>query len=383
MPGLQLTKNADNFVIEPLGTVTINNAPGGKWKTDQTNKIVVTKNDNSTVSFDVTWEFNSDNQLVVSSAGKKFNFNENPGNVPRYETRNAVLVVRPNKNQPFTFELRGDWSLSETHELTITINGRASTIDGFINDPRSRFMFHFSNKKAMLQSSVLGFVGAWSEFVDPAGQPRLKFAYKRDGQPDGEFVLPKGITIDKSMNQLMYEYEKNGNKRRIQLVGTLMVSDNFTISYGLDRQTSGDGQQQVGSTTFTFNAAFQKNNFTGDLDLAIIKQDGTIGGTTISISGKFTAVIGSTSLLAGFTFEQNRAGNKTTTTFGFSGKLQFNGNKGSIEWAFTTDNTTTKTITLAINVDINVGDVQLDARLNLTMEGGHPKGITFFLGVGF
>lgn len=383
MPGLQLSKNNDNFVLDPLGTVTINNAPGGKWKTDQTNKIVVTKNDNSTVSFDVTWEFNSDNQLVVSAAGKKFNFNEVPGNVPRYETRDAVLVIRPNKNQPFSFELRGNWSLSETHDLTITINGKASTIDGFINDPRSRFMFHFSNKKALLQSSVLGFVGTWSEFVDAGGQPRLKFVYKRDGQPDGEFVLPKGITIDKTMNQLMYEYDKNGNKRRIQLVGTLMISDDFTISYGLDRQTSADGQQQVGSTTFTFNAAFKKNNFTGDLDLAIVKQDGTIGSTTISISGKFTAVMGSTTLLAGFTFEQNRAGNKKTTTFGFSGKLQFNNNKGSIEWAFTTDNTTTKTITLAINVDINVGAVQLDARLNLTMEGGQTKGVTFFLGVGF
>jgi hypothetical protein len=383
MPGLQLTKNTDNFVLDPLGTVTINNAAGGTWKTDQTNKIVVTKTDNTTVSFDVTWEFNSDNQLVVSAAGKKFNFNEVPGNVPRYETRNAVLVVRPNKNQPFSFELRGDWSLSETHDLTVTINGKASTIDGFINDPRSRFMFHFSNKKALLQSSVLGFVGTWSEFVDADGQPRLKFAYKRDGQADGEFVLPKGITIDKTMNQLMYEYDKNGNKRRIQLVGTLMISDDFTISYGLDRQTSSDGQQQVGSTTFTFNAAFKKNNFTGDLDLAIVKQDGTIGSTTISISGKFTAVMGSTTLQAGFTFEQNRAGNKKTTTFGFSGKLQFNNNKGSIEWAFTTDNTTTKTITLAINVDINVGAVQLDARLNLTMEGGQTKGVTFFLGVGF
>lgn len=383
MPGLQLTKNTDNFVIEPLGTVTINNAPGGKWKTDQTNKIVVTKNDNTTVSFDVAWEFNSDNQLVVSAAGKKFSFSEVPANVPRYETRDAVIVVTPNKNKPFAFELRGDWSLSETHDLTITINGKASTIDGFINDPRSRFMFHFSNKKNLLQSSIFGFVGTWSEFVDAAGQPRLKFAYKRDGQPDGEFVLPKGITIDKSMNQLMYEYDKNGNKRRIQLVGTLMISDDFTIRYGLDRQSASNGQQQVGSTTFTFNAAFKKNNFTGDLDLAIIKQDGTAGGTTISISGKFTAVIGSASLVAGFTFEQNRAGNKTTTTFGFSGKLQFNQNKGSIEWAFLTDNTTTKTITLAINVDINLGSTQLDARLNLKMEGGQMKGITFFLGVGF
>lgn len=383
MPGLQLTKNTDTFVLEPLGTVTINNTPGGKWKTDQNNKVVVTKNDNTTVSFDVVWEFNSDNQLVVSAAGKKFNFSEIPANVPRYETRDAVLVVKPNKNQPFSFELRGDWSISEDHDLTITINGKASTIDGFINDPRSRFMFHFSNKKNLLQSSVLGFVGAWSEFVDASGQPRVKFAYKRAGQPDGTFELPKGITIDRSMNQLMYEYEKDGNKRRIQLVGTLMISDDFTITYGLDRQSAGDGQQQVASTTFTFNAAFKKNNFTGDLDLAIIKQDGTVGSTTIRISGKFTAVLGSASLLAGFTFEQNRAGNKTTTTFGFAGKITFNQNKGTIEWAFTTDNTTVRTITLAINVDINIGATQLDARLNLKMEGGQLKGVTFFLGVGF
>jgi len=382
MAGLQLTKNNETFLIEPLGTVTQNNAAIGKWKTDATNKIVVTKNDNSTLSFDVSWEFNSDNQLVVSASGKKFNFTEFPANVPRYETRDAVLVVKPSKDQPFAFELRAEWKLSENHDLNVTINGKTSTIDGFVHDPRSRFMFHFSNKKNLLQGSVLGFVGNWSEFVDNGGQPRLKFTYKRDGQPDGEFVLPKGVVVDKSMNQLMYEYDKQGKKRRIQLVGTLMISEDFQIRYGLDRQTSADGQQQVSSTTFTFNAAFKKQNFTGDLDLAIKKQDGSIGTTTISISGKFTAVLGSTRLSAGFTFEQNRAGNKTTTTFGFAGKIEFK--QGSIQWAFTTNNTTTKTITLSVNVDINIGDsAQLDARLNLAMEGGQLKGITFFLGIAF
>ena len=382
MAGLQLTKNNETFLIEPLGTVSQNNVAVGKWKTDQTNKIVVTRNDNSTIPFDVVWEFNSDNQLVVSAAGKKFNFTEVPANVPRYETQDAVLLVKPNKDQAFSFELRGDWALSESHDLSIKINGKTSVIDGFVNDPRSRFMFHFSNKKNLLQGSVFGFVGDWSEFVDATGQPRLKFVYKRAGQGDGEFVLPKGVVVDKSMNQLMYEYDKDGKKRRIQLVGTLMISDDFQINYSLDRQTSSDGQQQVASTTFNFNAAFKKNNFTGDLDLAIKKQDGTVGATTISISGKFTAVLGSARLLAGFTFEQNRAGNKTTTTFGFAGKLEFK--QGSIQWAFTTDNTTTKTITLAVNVDINIGNsTQLDARLNLAMENGQLKGVTFFLGIAF
>lgn len=382
MAGLQVTKNNDTFLIEPLGSVTLNNAPIGKWKTDQANKIVVTKNDNSTMTFDVAWEFNSDNQLVVSAAGKKFNFTEVTANVPRYETKDAVLVVKPNKDQAFSFELKGDWSLTEKHDLNFTVNGKTSTIDGFVHDPRSRFMFHFSNKKNLLQGSVLGFVGTWSEFVDDGGQPRLKFTYKRAGQTDGEFVLPKGVVVDKSINQLMYEYDKQGKKRRIQFVGTLMINDDFQISYGLDRQTTADGQQQVASTTFTFNAVFKKKNFTGDLDLAIRKQDGTVSTTTISISGKFTAVLGSARLLAGFTFEQNRAGNRTTTTFGFAGKLEFK--SGSIQWAFTTENTTTKTITLAVNVDITIGNnTQLDARLNLAMEGGQLKGITFFLGIAF
>ena len=381
MSGLQLTKNNDTYLLDPLGSVTLNNTAAGKWNTDQTNKIVITKPDNSVVTLDVTWEFNPNNQLEVSAAGKKFNFSEMPANVPRYETRDAVLVVKPNKDQPFAFELRGDWALTESHDLSITINGKKSTIDGFIHDPRSRFMFHFSNKKNLLQGSVLGFVGTWSEFLDD-GQPRLKFTYKRAGQTDGEFILPKSVVVDKAINQLMYEYDKQGMKRRIQFVGTLMIDDDFTINYGLDRQTSSDGQQQVASTTFTFNASFKKKNFTGDLDLAIKKQDGTVGSTTITIGGKFTAVLGSARLQAGFSFEQNRAGNKITTTFGFAGKLEFK--QGTIQWVFTTDNTTTKTITLAINVDINVGDnTHIDARLNLAMEGGHLKGVTLFLGVAF
>ncbi len=381
MPGLELKKNNDNYVLDPSGSVTLNNAPDGKWKTDEGNKIVVTKNDNSTLNFDATWEFDSNNQLVVSADGKKFNFHEIPANVPRYETRDAVLLVKPNKNQPFVFELRGNWALTESHDLSITINGKKSTLDGFIHDPRSRFMFHFSNKKNLLQGSVLGFVGTWSESVDADGKPRLQFSYKQAGKPDGEFMLPKGVAIERTQNQLIYEYEKQGKKRRIQFAGLLKINDDFTITYGLDKQTASNGEQQVASTTFTFSAAFKKKNFEGELDLAIKKDDGTVGSTVITIGGRFTAVLGSTHLQAGFTFEQNRAGNKITTTFGFAGQLEFK--QGKIQWVFSTNNTTTKTITLAVNVDINLGDKQLEAKLNLIVQGGQVKGITFFLGVAF
>ncbi len=381
MPGLELKKNNDTYILEPLGSVLSNNAPVGKWTTDNANKIVITKNDQTKITFDVVWEFDANNQLVVSAGDKKFNFHEIAANVPRYETRDAVLIVKPNKNQNFAFELRGDWGLTDSHDLKITINGKESVIDGFIHDPRSRFMFHFSNKKNLLQGSVLGFVGSWSEFVDDSGKARLKFTYKRAGQTDGEFVMPKNVVIDKAINQLVYQYDKQGKSRSIQLVGTLFINDDFTINYSLDRQTSTKGEQQVSSTTFKFATVFKKKNFSGDLELALKKDDDTTG-TTLTIGGKFAAVIGSTNLKAGFSFEQNRAGNKTVTTFGFDGVLEFK--NGKIQWSFKTDNTTVKTIVLAVNVDIRVSDqVQLDARLNLAMENGKLRGITFFLGIAF
>lgn len=382
MPGLELKQNNDTYLLDPLGTVTLNGAAGGQWMTDRDNRVVVTKPDGTTVNFEVAWAFNADNQLVVSAAGAEFNFHSVAASVPRYETRDAVLVVRPNKNESFTFELRPEWSLNEDHDLALSIGGTSSVLDGFINDPRSRFMFHFFNKKNLLQGSVLGFVGTWSEFVDADGKPRLRFAYKRDGQADGEFVLPEGAAIDRGTNQLMYEYDKQGRKQRIQFVGTLTVTNDFVISYGLDRQTSNDGQMQVTSTTFTFGAVFTKQNFTGDLELTLKKDDGTAGSTTLAIAGKFTAVLNpGTKLQAGFTFNQVRAGNNLTTTFGFAGRLV--GKAGAVQWVFSTDNAATRTITLAVNSEIRLGDARLDARLNVNFEDGQVKGTTFLLGIGF
>ena len=77
-------------------------------------------------------------------------------------------------------------------------------------------------------------------------------------------------------------------------------------------------------------------------------------------------------------FEQTRAGNKITTVFGFAGALEFK--NGKIQWAFTTNNTTTRTITLAINAEIKLGNVHANIAWNMTMEGGEIKGVTFLLG---
>jgi hypothetical protein len=269
--------------------------------------------------------------------------------------------------------------------LSFTINGVNSVIDGFFFDPRSRFMYHFVDKQNPLAASVLGFVGSWSSFTDADGKPRVSFTYQMEpaanGTPQtGTFELPQGVIINRSNNQLLYQYDKAGQTRQIQFVGTLAVSPDFVVTYGLNRQVSGTGQQQVGSTTFTFGAVINKKNFSGDLELLIKKADGTTGASTLAIRGMFRGVHGSTSVQVGFTFEQTRGADKVTTTFGFAGKLTMK--NGTIQWAFAS-NSATKTVTLTVNVDIKLGNASLDQSLNITLQNGKVASVTFLLGISF
>jgi hypothetical protein len=275
--------------------------------------------------------------------------------------------------------------VSNDHDLSITINGVKSVIDGFFFDPRSRFMYHFVDKKNQLQASVFGFVGSWGHFTDPAGKPRVRFTYQMepaaDGTPrTGAFELPEGVIINRSNNQLVYQYDKAGQTRQIQFVGTLAISPDFVITYALDRQVSGSGQQQVGATTFTFGAAINKKNFTGDLELLIKKPDGSVGESTLAIRGSFRGVHGTTKVQVGFTFEQTRGASRVTTTFGFAGAVEMK--NGTIQFAFAS-NSITKTITLAINADIRLGSASLDQSLNIKLENGQVASVKFLLGVSF
>lgn len=386
MPGFTLKKNQDTYNFDLSGPVKLNGNDAGTWTTNKTNQIVVTKSGASSVVFDASWQFNQDNHLVLSAGGATvLDFNQVQGSQPFYSTMNGVLNVRPVPGQLFTFQLRGDWAVSNDHLLSITINGVKSVIDGFFFDPRSRFMYHFVDKKNQLAASVFGFVGTWESFVDAAGAPRVRFKYQLEPAADGTartgiFELPKGVAINRSNNQLMYQYDRAGQTRQIQFVGTLAVSPDFVITYGIDRQVSGSGAQLVGSTTFSFGAVINKKNFSGDLELIIKKQDGTTGASTIGIRGQFRGVHGTTGVQIGFTFEQTRGANKVTTTFGFAGAITMK--NGTIQWTFAS-NSATKAIALTVNVDIKLGAASLDSSLNITLENGQVASVKFLLGVSF
>jgi hypothetical protein len=257
------------------------------------------------------------------------------------------------------------------HNLTFTINGVPSTLDGFVSDPIGRFIFHFANLDNVLETSVLGFVGYWTSKTDANGIPLLDFHYETaSGQKI--FELPQAVAINRSSNQLTYSYTKGNKSLSIDFQGTLMIGPSFEITYVIQPQVSSSGEEMVSSSTFSFNATLAQPNVHADLELAV-------GPSTFTIGGQYQGVLGKTSLQAGFTFTQTFGGadNQITRTAAFSGTLAFSG--GQVQWTFSATGTT---IDLAVGVDIKLGPVQLDARLNLPMDGGQ-SGVTFLLGVSF
>ncbi len=374
------------------GNVSEGDDPVGVWNTDENNNLVVYQTTaNMTLPIDfralgapiatlpVKWQFNTKNQLCIKNAGdgtQLLNLHKT-GVTPFYATRDAVLQVRPHMGFIFGFELRGEWDITAAHDLSFTIGTEVSVIDGFVQDSRSRFMYHFFDKQNIGINSILGFVGQWdSRMVD--GTPMLDFAYKRTDGTTDTFSLPGSMTIDRGTNQFLYQYDKDDQTFQIQLLGFLKINDKFQITYTLDRQLSRAGEEQVGSTTFTLQTRYSNQKFSGDLNLQLTRDDGS-GGTELTIGGQMTAVLGQTQLQVGFTYTQLREGDSVQSTFGFNGTLTWSG--GQINWNFER-NADTTTISLSAN-DIKLGSARADARLNLISEDGRIQSVRFLFGINF
>ncbi len=373
------------------GNVTEDDTSVGVWNTDENNNLVVYQTTATmTLPIDfsslgapiatlpVKWKFNTKNQLCIKNTDgtQLINFHKT-GGTPFYATRDAVLQVRPLMGFAFGFELRGEWDITDSHDLSFTVGTEVSIIDGFVQDSRSRFMYHFFDQQNIAINSVLGFVGQWqSKVVD--GVPMLDFSYKRaDGTTD-VFSLPGSMTIDRGTNQFLYQYDKDDQTFQIQLLGFLEVSDNFHITYTLDQQMSRAGEEQVASTTFTLQARYSNQKFSGELNLQLTRDDGT-GGTELTLGGQMTAVIGRTQLRVGFSYSQMRDGDSVQSTFGFNGTLTWDG--GRVDWNFehNAENTT-----LSISAqDIRLGSARADARLNLVSSDGRIQSVRFLFGINF
>ena len=370
MATFQLTNAAGTFDFD---------ATGGLWTTGESNQIVLTNPDGSTQSFPVDWVFNDKNQLTVLSGGVEV-FNFATAGIPNsFQTYNAVLRVQPDRNNSFVFELRGDWDLDSNCNLTFTAGGLTSTLDGFLSDPLGRFIYHFADQDQPLNTSVLGFVGAWQSSVDADGAPFLTFQYQKE-EGVGLFQLPAGAAINRSSNQLAYNYQKGNKTLSIGFQGTLLIGPDFQITYVVQPQASSSGDPMLSSTTLGFDASLTTPNLHGDLALTVTKPDGSAGAVTLTIGGQYQGVLGKSNLQIGFTFTQTFGGaaNQITRTAAFNGSLAFT--NGEVQWTFSATGTT---VDLAVGADIKLGPIQLDARLNLPLGGDEMSGVIALLGVSF
>ncbi len=383
MSYFQLTNAATIYELGSDGSVIVAGNSAGSWTTNAVNQIIATLgatvNNASTVAFDVSWMFNGRNQLTIASNGTEiFNFSAS-GLHNSFTTREAALLVQPDRLAAFTFALQGDWEMSADHNLTFTMGGVASLLDGFISDPLGRFIFHFANKDNVLQTNVLGFAGFWQSRVNPTGAPLLDFHYQTS-HGARIFGLPKPVAVNPSSNQLTYAYVKGNKNLSLDFQGMLMVGADFEITYVVQPQVSSTGAPMVQSNTLAFQATLTRPNLHGDFELSLTRPDGTAGDSTLTISGQYQGVLGKTSLQVGFSFTQifGGGGNQISRTAAFSGTIALRA--GQVQWTFSA---TGSTIDLAVGVDIKLGPVQLDARLNMPMDGGQTAGVSFLLGISF
>ena len=379
-----LTKDNKAFDFDTNGEVKRSGARIGKWLTSNNddNELVVTEDSGTITRFKPTWKFNSDNQLEIHDGTKLLlNFHALTSVVPFYKTENAVLFVKPDGSKSFSFNLNGEWGMTPNHDLTIKLGTVTSVIDGVVEDNRSRFIYKFFTKTGTVEKYTLTFSGSWTTRTDDGSQ-LVKFTYKRNDQP-ASFSLPEGIMFDRTINQLVYEYDKNGITRRVQFAGELKVNSNFVITYKLDRQKSSDGKEIVSSTSFTIQGKFNTDTFSGDLELVLVKNDGTTPGTTLAIGGSFEKDLGGSkvSLAFRYTYEKSN-GVVKEQTFSLSGKFQLKDN-GTLTWSFT-NNAVTKVTTITFAADeFKIGEFTGNVKLKLVTESGKVKEFRMLLGFAF
>jgi hypothetical protein len=382
MATFALKKDATTtFDCDTLGQVKKAGNDFGTWSTSKENKIVIKGKDGSQTPIDVVWKFNSSNELCIRDTADKqiFNFHAQADVVPFFAVNKAVLQVFANQDDEFSFELRGEWDLTDSHDLQITINKVVSVIDGHVEDPESRFSYHFFDKSANPFNVI--FTGEWKQFTDDKGVPKLDFKYKREDGSTDTFSLPGSITIDRGVNQFVYQYSKKNHTRRIRLVGLLNVTSDFRITYSIDRQESQDASgEDIKSTSFEIKAIFTNSKFEGEIEFLVRKIDGKAGKTVLGLKGSFTARPGDAVIQVGFEFSQERDGEAKKTTVLFNGKLTLKNSLTEVQWEFgIKDNVKSLTVTIS---DVQLGQVNINSKFVLKSGNGERE-VLLLLGFRF
>lgn len=393
MPTFKLEKGQDKYEFDVLGTVKKNGADFGKWTTskDRICQIVATKEGSAPVAFDVKWRF-EENALCIFSGDKLVhNFQKTAPDRPLFVvTDTAVLSVRPVMGNDFVFELRGEWDMTASFDVSFNVNGEVSTIDGFIKNDKSLFKYKFSDTRHMYD---ITFTGKWIGDTDGTGDIPLKFEFEREDpttpgkQTIDSFSLPAKARFDNTINQFVYEFDKGDGTETtsIRLVGHVSIGKNSSITYSFESQTD-EGKERTRTSQFTIDAELKTNKFEGAVEVtyAVKNKNGQTTDKTLSISGTFSFIKGKAPFQLIFLFEMKKTvtGGTTSSQITFSGKIKLSDDGGSVSWAFTKDANTTK-LEIVIT-DIQFKKLDLNSKFTIISDNGkQKKTVRFILGVKF
>jgi hypothetical protein len=386
MAAFSLTKGGKTFDFEPNGEVKRSGNLIGTWSTtnDDSNQLVVTESSGALTNFNVAWRFNPNNQLeVLNGTTVLFNFHSQTGILPGYRLDDVTLRTKPDRTQSFSFPLNGEWTLDEKFDMTVKFGTVSSTIDGYVEDDRSRFVYKFFPKVGDVDIFALVFPGQWNG-KNEDGKYVMTFTYKQKGQ-DKFFKLPESVMFDKSINQIVYDYEKNGVRRRVQFVGELKISPKFVITYKLDRQQSGAGKDLVTSTTLAIGAQLDMERFQSKLDMSFVlmKTDGVTPGISFVIGGSFERNLSGSKLKLDFKYTYVKTGGVVkTNAFSLSGQFKLK-NDLTLIFAFSNDVATRSMTVSFATSQFKIGDFVGNAQLSVSTEDGRLKEIHMLFGIAF
>lgn len=381
MATFKLGKGADILDMGTDGTVSQGGQVIGNWRTTADNNIQVKNHDGVSKVVPVTWGFTGNQLAVYDGSTKVFDFQADANTRVGFELNNGVLRFTPDRLAGFAFDLRCDFALQTNHDLEIVIGTRKSKLTGFIEDAdrQNRFLYIFKDAVHPLLMQRLQFAGKWE--APATGEAALRFIYTDKDGKEQVFEMPGNLTINRSTNQLSYEYTKGG-KKSFQFDGVFSVTPDFQLVYSIGRTQNSSGGVVTTESVISIGAKFNNSKFSGDLEFEVKKTDGTT--TTLTLAGTFAGVLSpNLKVVAGFVFRQVRASGQTTQTmFGFKGQLKYK-DSATVTWEFSTTNTATKSIALKVGTDIRLSSgVAFTAQTVFENTGGQ-KTVTLLLGFSF
>ena len=365
MTTFNLTSGGKTFIMNTDGTVAAATGPVGTWTTNATNQILVKKSaGGADEKIDVGWEFNASNQLCLKQ-GQQIVFNFTTGVRPLLRLADNILQVRPNPGFSFEFPLQCKWEVDAQINLKVTIGTATSTISGWVDDKKSRFIYWFRDKQGSNIPYALEFSGAWERDTSKPDEIKLIFKFNAAGTQQ-TFTLPHRAVVNAAQNQLFISYQKDGVMRRIEFRGSVEVSSNLDLIFTIARQTTSNGGVVTQETTIAVAATFEFDNLKGGLAFFVGK---TVTDNTqkLVISGQVNVVFGNAGLDLNFNYSKvGGTGQTAVVALALNGKFTWDQGKSALIFAYQRNG---QVQTLSLASKFTLGEVRSEIGLNITKDG--------------